>query len=112
MVSIPHTLDHAHAEGAGMTRLRLLAVEEEEDGEEYLVNNMEVEVAATDTFYWCSVHRSGRHFSHVKAEIKLSPWSIAIFLTNPLLRLGQQFAEKLHVLRCQHQIILDDSFKY
>ena len=75
MVSIPHTLDHAHAEGAGMTRLRLLAVEEEEEeeGEEYLVNNLEVEVAATDTFYWCSVHRSGRHFSHVKAEIKLSP---------------------------------------
>ena len=79
MVSIPHTLDHAHAEGAGMTRLRLLAVEEEEEeeeeeeGEEYLVNSVEVEVAATDTFYWCSVHRSGRHFSHVKAEIKLSP---------------------------------------
>ena len=45
-----------------MTRLRLLAVEEEEEeGEEYLVNNMEVEVAATDTFYWCSVHRSRGH---------------------------------------------------
>ena len=60
-----------------MTRLSLLTVEEgeeeEEEGEEYLVNNMEVEVAATDTFYWCSVHRSGRHFSHVKAKIKLNP---------------------------------------
>ena len=56
-----------------MTRLRLLTVEEEEEeeGEEYLVNNMEVVVAATDTFYWCSVHRSGRHF--VKAKIKLNP---------------------------------------
>ena len=95
-----------------MTRLRLLTVEEEEEeeGEEYLVNNMEVEVAATDTFYWCSVHRSGRHF--VKAKIKLNPKSIAIFLTNPLLRLGQQFEEKMHVLRCQCQIILDDNFRY
>ena len=45
-----------------MTRVRLLTVDEEEeeevdDGEEYLVQSVGVEVAASDTFYWCSVHR-------------------------------------------------------
>ena len=46
-----------------MTRVRLLAVEEDgeedddEDGEEYLVQSVGVEVAASDTSYWCSVHR-------------------------------------------------------
>ena len=48
-----------------MTRVRLLTVDEEEDedeevddGEEYLVQSVGVEVAASDTTYWCSVHRS------------------------------------------------------
>ena len=48
-------------EGAGMTRVRLLTVEEEEEedegGEEYLVQGVGAEVAASDTTYWCSVHR-------------------------------------------------------
>ena len=45
---------------AGMTRVRLLTVEEEieKDGEEYLVQSVGVEVEASDTTYWCSVHRS------------------------------------------------------
>ena len=45
---------------AGMTRVRLLTVEEEieKDGEEYLVRSVGVEVEASDTTYWCSVHRS------------------------------------------------------
>ena len=46
-----------------MTRVRLLTVDEDEeeevdDGEEYLVQSVGVEVAASDTAYWCSVHRS------------------------------------------------------
>ena len=46
-----------------MTRVRLLTVDEDEeeevdDGEEYLVQSVGVEVAASDTSYWCSVHRS------------------------------------------------------
>ena len=46
-----------------MTRVRLLTVDEDEDededdGEEYLVQSVGVEVAASDTTYWCSVHRS------------------------------------------------------
>ena len=49
-----------------MTRVRLLTVEEEEDGgedgDEYLVQSVGVEVAASDTTYWCSVHRSD--YSH------------------------------------------------
>ena len=52
-----------------MTRVRLLTVEDEEeeeeegDGEEYLVQSVGVEVAASDTTYWCSVHRSDHcHF--------------------------------------------------
>ena len=45
-----------------MTRVRLLTVDEDEeeevdDGEEYLVQSVGVEVAASDTSYWCSVHR-------------------------------------------------------
>ena len=44
-----------------MTRVRLLTVEEEEEddegGEEYLVQGVGAEVAASDTTYWCSVHR-------------------------------------------------------
>ena len=46
-----------------MTRVRLLTVDEDEeeevdDGKEYLVQSVGVEVAASDTSYWCSVHRS------------------------------------------------------
>ena len=54
-------LESVLTEGAGMTRVRLLTVEEEEEedegGEEYLVQGVGAEVAASDTTYWCSVHR-------------------------------------------------------